>query len=308
MRRTDNKYCLECGKPRKSVEKFCRHCGSQFPKEKRSWFYKFMAFIGAMVLLLFIIALFSPDKNNEPVTQSDSVTTNSSLPPNVAESVVNVYCPYYGEPMTFESEGYGGSGTVVTDDGMILTNSHVIPQDEKSINTNEEGCFVIFPDQKTGAPKEIYIAKPIVLNDVSDKYDLAFLEINDVFTDIDGYSYGSYPRTFPALSDENCDGKELELGEKILVYGYPSSTGGISLTVTEGLISTISQDGIFTSAKIDQGNSGGLATDSKGCFIGVPSAVSSGEYESYGIIVPSNTVSDFMDEVGKLIDQQEGNI
>jgi len=267
-----------------------------------------MAFIGAMVLLVFIIALFSPSDNSDTKSKSESEAINSSLPPNVAESVVNVYCPYYGEPMTFESKGYGGSGTVITDGGIVLTNSHVIPQDKKSINTNEEGCFVIFPDQKTGSPKEIYLAQPMVLNDISDKYDLAFLEINKVYVADDGTKYGTYPKTFPTLTDENCDGKDLELGEKVLVYGYPSSTGGIFLTVTEGLVSTMTDEGIFTSAKIDQGNSGGLATDSKGCFIGVPSAVSSGEFESYGIIVPTYVVSDFMDEVGKIIDKQEGKI
>lgn len=301
MPNIENKHCVECGKPRKSMEKFCRHCGLLYPIEKHSWFYRFASLVGVGVLVTIVVfAIFTPEDNIEPTQQT---STNSSLPPNVAEAVVNVYCPYAGEAMSFDSKGFGGSGTVVTDSGIVLTNSHVIPQDEDSINTNVEGCFVIFPDQMTGSPKEIYLAEPMVLNDISDKYDLAFLEINDVYVDPGGTKYGAYPKTFPTLTDENCDDENLELGEKILVYGYPSSTGGISLTVTEGLVSTMTNDGIYTSAKIDQGNSGGLATDAKGCFIGVPSAVSSGEFESYGIIVPTYVVSDFMDEVSSLINK-----
>ena len=306
MPNIENKHCLECGKPRKKNEKFCRFCGFLYPEEKYSRFYKFVAFVGACVLAMIIfVVIFTPEESSESNQQT---TINSSLPPNVAEAVVNVYCPYSGEPMSFDSEGFGGSGTVVTDSGIVLTNSHVIPQDKENINTNQEGCFVIFPDQKTGSPKEVYLAEPMVLNDISDTYDLAFLVINNVYVGPDGTKCGTYPKTFPTLTDDNCDSDELELGQKILVYGYPSSTGGISLTVTEGLVSTMTSDGIFTSAKIDQGNSGGLATDTNGCFIGVPSAVSSGEFESFGIIVPANIVSDFMDDVSKLIDKQEAEI
>ena len=59
-----------------------------------------------------------------------------------------------------------------------------------------------------------------------------------------------------------------------MVLGYPPLSGG-ALTVTDGLISSLySQRGyLVTSAKIMSGNSGGLAIDENGCYVGVPTAV-----------------------------------
>jgi hypothetical protein len=82
--------------------------------------------------------------------------------------------------------------------------------------------------------------------------------------------------------------------------GYPGYTGGYAITVTDGIISSFTGDGsIITSAKVDSGNSGGLATTKDGsCFIGVPTAVIEGDYESIGFIIPVDQILDFIAEVG----------
>ena len=54
----------------------------------------------------------------------------------------------------------------------------------------------------------------------------------------------------------------------------------------DGVVSSFAGNGlILTSAKIDHGNSGGLAVDRNGCFMGIPSAANKGEFESLGIII-----------------------
>ena len=71
-------------------------------------------------------------------------------------------------------------------------------------------------------------------------------------------------------------------------------SGGLSLTITDGIISSFPGDGIIlTSAKIDEGNSGGLAVDSDGCIVGIPSSVMLGEYENMGAIISKKLVEKF---------------
>jgi hypothetical protein len=209
-----------------------------------------------------------------------------------------VFCPFAGEGMSLESDGYGGSGTVMTSEGMILTNSHVIPQTDGYIATPDEGCFVILYNPETGED-DIYLAEPIVIPKISEEYDLAYLSIYDAYTDEDRDTWGEYPRNFISFDDSlACDKNYINLGDEIRIYGYPVSSGGLSLTVTDGIVSSLPGDGtIFTSAKIDSGNSGGIAVDYNGCMIGVPVAVSEGEYENMGVIISTDLVYEFKDKL-----------
>ena len=57
------------------------------------------------------------------------------------------------------------------------------------------------------------------------------------------------------------------------------------------------EDGnIYTSAKVDSGNSGGLAVDDLGCMVGIPTAVSSGEYENLGYLISTDNINKFLTE------------
>ena len=143
--------------------------------------------------------------------------------------------------------------------------------------------------------------KPIVIPDISEKYDLAFIQIDDVYYDQEeGKAYGEYPKKFPAYdSDLYCKNENVKLGEFVRIYGYPAISGGYALTITDGVVSSLLPDEglIVTSAKISHGNSGGLAVDENGCRIGIPSMVSSDSAESLGVIISNNLISDFTDEV-----------
>ena len=282
-------FCKNCGKENKENLKFCTNCGADnltakdvvLQKNKFFTKKKLIVFGVAVLILIFVIWLFIP------------VTPSTTTDQQIAKSVVNIYCE--GDT---EEDTSGGSGTIMTDDGLVLTNAHIIPvlADDESTPL----CLVILPDPSTGAPDEIYSAYPIVIPEISEKYDLAFVQIHDVFVDDEGVSYGDYPKIFPAYDDtQYCKNENVILGEPVKIYGYPAISGGYALTITDGVVSSLLIDEglIFTSAKISHGNSGGLAVDQYGCRIGIPAMVNGDENESLGIIISNDLIYEFMNEV-----------
>jgi S1-C subfamily serine protease len=300
------KFCIDCGTKFIKRSKYCLNCGEKRSKKSKRILWVVIIIIGIVFFGWFFSGSeeekFIEDSIFEPIMKTFREDGSGELGSDITSSVVNVLCPFSGEPMNLSSNGTGGSGVVINEEGVILTNSHVIPQDEEILNINEEGCIVVFPDDKTGLPREAYLAQPYVMGEYSDEYDLAWLEIYDVYTGNDGETYGNFPRIFPSAWELDCEGENIKLGEKVKIYGYPQATGGYSLTITEGVVSAFNEDGLITSAKIDMGNSGGLATDEKGCFMGIPTAVRFGEAESYGVIITSDLVGEFFEKVNSLID------
>ena len=292
-------FCKHCGNELISGNKYCTKCGNETQivqvKKQGSFFSKKRLIIFCICIL--VVFLFFYNSSSKPTTdQRDQ---------NIASTVVNIIC----EGASGKDEDIsGGSGTIITASGLVLTNSHIIPQGE-NLSLNEKSCMVTLPDPTTGASKEIYYAKPLVIPDISEKYDLAFLQIDDVYYDEEeGKAYGEYPKQFLAYdSSLYCKNEDIKLGETVRIYGYPTISGGYALTITDGIVSSLLPDEglIITSAKISHGNSGGLAVDKNGCRIGIPSMVSGDEYESLGVIISNNLISDFTEEVDALINNQK---
>lgn len=301
-------YCRDCGAQVKAGNKFCTGCGQEVRLGKFVTFRinlfgwlkthrKGLLIFAGVILLFVIIALYdgSPN-NNQAASNYPAEQTTSYNQDEIAASVVNIFCP----STESSEEVSGGSGTIISEDGLILTNSHIIPQDKKYIHVDETGCLVVLPDPITGQPDGVYLAHPIVLPDVSDKYDLAYMNIYAAYYDTDKKEYaGVYPRKFPSFDNTTrCENENVQLGEPVRIFGYPAISGGYSLTITDGVVSSFPGDGlIVTSAKVSHGNSGGLAVDKNGCMIGVPSMVSSDEAESLGIITSMELVTQFDNEV-----------
>jgi len=299
--------CKNCSKKIKDGNKFCNYCGKEIladvssteikDREIKFVFNKSLYFkIAVGVVGLLVLYIIFSDKPF--LFLSDDKEINQEV---IKNSVVNVLCES-------EEEISGGSGTIITTEGVVLTNSHVIPQDEEYILTGEEGCLVILPNRQTGQPEEIYWAKPIVYPGLSDEYDLAYLEIYDVFVDEDGEVWGRYPRLFPSIFteeqryDDICQFRTPKLGDPVKIFGYPQTSGGFYLTVTDGIISSFSDEGvILTSAKIDEGNSGGLAVDQKGCMVGIPVAISEGTYQNLGVIISTDLILEFSEKLDTII-------
>lgn len=282
-------FCINCGNEIKEDSKFCINCGNQFEqpqqeKTKKKFFTKklflVIGIIGAVSAVLFFY-----DQNPSSKEKIDY---------DIASAVVNIYCE--GET---EEESSGGSGTIFSEDGLVLTNAHIIPESSKDdIYVDDTLCLVILPDPDTGAADEIYYAYPIFAEGLSDEYDLAFMQIHDVFYDYEeGVAYGEYPKKFPAYADQQqCSDDYIKLGEPVRVYGYPAISGGYALTITDGVVSSLLIDEglIITSAKISFGNSGGLAVDKNGCMIGIPSMVIGDENESLGVIISNDLINEFI--------------
>lgn len=277
----------------KEGSKYCTKCGCEFTQSKknkskrlskRKLLFVFTGlFIFVIGLYLLIIIFYTPNIKN--------------IDYDIASSVVNIYCE--GEN---EEESIGGSGTIFTEDGLVLTNAHIIPESAKDdIYINDTLCLVVLPDPSTGASNEIYYAYPILDENLSDEYDIAFLQIHDVFYDTEeDKAYGEYPKKFPAYTNKKqCSSDSIKLGEPIKVYGYPAISGGYALTVTDGVASSLLVDDglIITSAKISYGNSGGLAVDQNGCMIGIPSMIIGDENESFGVIISNDLINEFIDKI-----------
>lgn len=161
-----------------------------------------------------------------------------------------------------------GSGVLITEDGYILTNFHVV---EGAVRN---GLKVVLNDKRE------YPAR-LIGQDPST--DLAVIKINS--------------ENLPAVIVGNSDG--LDVGEWVLAIGNPFR---LRSTVTAGIVSALSRDVqiiddrmriesfIQTDAAINKGNSGGALVNTSGQLIGINTAIASqsGSYQGYGFAVPSN--------------------
>jgi Do/DeqQ family serine protease len=177
-------------------------------------------------------------------------------------------------PRSFREQGLG-SGVVVSEDGYIVTNHHVVDgAEELSVERN---------DRRT-------LDATIVGSDPPS--DLAVLKIS-----------GSH---LPAMRFGDSD--MVRVGDVVLAVGNPL---GVGQTVTQGIISakgrqTGLSDGSFesflqTDAAINRGNSGGALVDTRGNLVGINSQILSPSGGSIGIgfAIPSNMVRDVMDQLIK---------
>lgn len=319
-------YCEKCGNKLIVDAKFCNKCGfhlaEAIPDNASATFKKdfvvvkrnnkvlwiTIAIIGGLVLIGFFSDYYdnSSSKNVDsevitkqasPMLNEENVAISKSYnQDSIVSSVVNILCDS-------DNSSSGGSGTIIESDGIILTNNHIIPQDKKN-NPLVEHCIVTLPDDQ-GKIKEIYYGEPIIIPGLSDEYDLAFIKISGAYTDDTGENYGAYPKTFPSFLPDGCENDEPKLGEKVTVFGYPAiSGGGYYLTITDGIVSSLPNDGtIFTSAKVNHGSSGGLAVDKNGCMIGIPAMISGDENESLGVIISNNVIMEFINKLQTLLDK-----
>jgi serine protease Do len=164
-----------------------------------------------------------------------------------------------------------GSGVIVTEDGYILTNNHVVDEaDEVKIVLQDGREFtgkVVGKDPKT----DVAVLKV-------DAKDLPFIEMTD--------------------SDKS------EVGDIVLAIGNPF---GIGQTVTMGMISATGratlgldyEDFIQTDAAINPGNSGGALVDADGRLIGINTAIlsRSGGNQGIGFAIPTNLARDVMESL-----------
>ncbi len=187
-----------------------------------------------------------------------------------------------------ERQGGMGSGIIISEDGYILTNNHVVDDTDeiriKLITNQEFDAELIGRDPKT---------------------DIALLKI-------DG---SDLPISVLGNSDE------IKIGEWVMAFGSPLN---LTSTVTAGIVSAIgrnvgilrSEDGdqienfIQTDAAINPGNSGGALVNLKGEVIGVNSAIATrtNYYMGYGFAVPINIAKSVIDDLMQYGEVRRGYI
>lgn len=191
-----------------------------------------------------------------------------------AELALSVVYIEAGECPSFPSDMFSsGSGTVVLDGTHVLTNAHVVLDD------NGRPCrdlVVWFTRSFEEEPSDWALAD---LAAADRTLDLAVLQLNE-----------------PVSADRGIEvaAQQLEPGETIRILGYPD-VGGLTMTLTRGVYSGMVDHGseryIKTDADISEGNSGGAAFDEAGVFIGVPTA----GVEEVGLLIPAGVAEQFLD-------------
>ena len=167
-----------------------------------------------------------------------------------------------------------GSGTIMdAEKGFILTNFHVMGDPETGKLFNQEGLAAIgvMPTDLRSAPILRYKAR-VIGHDVD--LDLALLQVIGRVDD----ASAALPANLGLTTLPRGNSDDLLPGDRLAVIGYPG-LGGATVTYTEGVVSGFLDedlDGeyewIKTDTEVNPGNSGGLAIDSNGAFVGVPTA------------------------------------
>ncbi len=194
--------------------------------------------------------------------ETNGAGTIADVAERAVDSVVNIAA----------SNGQGGSGVIVSDDGLVITNNHVIRRARRISVTTADGrefkATVVGQDRAS---------------------DLAVLRLS-----------GDIKNLTPMVIG---DSKELRLGEIVLAIGNPM---GVGQTVTMGIVSAKDRQGfIQTDAAINPGNSGGALVNLKGELVGINSFIlsKSGGNQGLGFAIPSNTVEPI---VGELLQDGQG--
>jgi serine protease Do len=184
---------------------------------------------------------------------------------------------FFGPPEGTERREQGmGSGVVISKDGYIITNNHVV-EDAQEIKVTlydkrEFDADVVGTDPKS---------------------DVAVIRLKNVPPDL--------------RAIEVDDSSKLRLGDVVLAIGNPF---GVGQTVTMGIVSAKGrsdlgiedyEDFIQTDAAINPGNSGGALVDMNGKLVGINTAIlsRSGGYQGIGFAIPTNMAMPIMDSLRK---------
>ena len=198
----------------------------------------------------------------------------TNYPENLYESVVQIIALVDMDGQIVE--GWTGSGSIISSDGLILTNAHVVLSDKFY---DVKGLVVALTTNPDYPAEPRYRAEIMQVNDA---LDLAVIRIT---TDLDGNPVDYATLNLPAIPLGDSDA--LELGGDLTILGYPD-IGGATITLTSGKVGGFTAEGgigqrafIKTSATISGGNSGGLAVNQNQELIGVPTQLGYGGDDQY---------------------------
>jgi len=216
-----------------------------------------------------------------PVVREAAPTVASIYARRIVEERIN---PFFNDPLFGQLFGDQsnrvprvqnalGSGVIVSDDGIIVSNYHVVG--------GADDIRVVLGDRRE-------FAADVILSD--EESDLAVLRMRDA-------------RDLPAISLADSD--VVEVGDLVLAIGNPF---GVGQTVSSGIVSALARSGlavgsgrgyfIQTDAAINPGNSGGALVDMAGRLVGINTAIltRSGGSNGIGFAIPANLVRQVVDQ------------
>lgn len=242
----------------------------------------------------------STSNANQTATQQ-VINSESELITNIArdvgESVVSVNVTqevtqqsFFGGPTSGTQES-AGTGVIVDDKGIIITNRHVVPKGVSSVS-------VVLSDGT-----ELTDVEVIGRTSDSDTLDVAFLKVKDA-------------KGHKLKAIKIGDSSKMQVGDKVVAIG--NALGQFQNTVTTGIISgygrsieagdatsSESLQNLFqTDTAINQGNSGGPLVNIQGEIIGINTAIAGGNAQNIGFAIPINDVQGLIKSVikeGKLL-------
>lgn len=284
----------------------------------------FGAVTGTVLVLLVVWSLSNNNENKKRVSntaQTEIGTNNSGLPvvpagylppqdadfTTAAEKSVNAvvhiktevnvrsssyenffgpFRDYFGNPYQNNTYVAFGSGVIISSDGYIVTNNHVVE--------NAEKVSVTFNNRTEMVAK-------IIGTDPST--DLALIKVDA--EDLTYLSYGN--------SDQ------VKVGEWVLAVGNPFN---LTSTVTAGIVSAKARNinilgaqssiesFLQTDAVVNRGNSGGALVNTRGDLVGINAAIAShtGVYEGYSFAIPANIVKKVVNDMMEYGEVQRGYI
>jgi serine protease Do len=217
-----------------------------------------------------------------PSVVSISVESSFEMDPRMQQFFEYFYDKSPREDQEFRRSKGAGSGVIISEDGYIVTNNHVVE------GALEDGIDVMLSDKKS------YKAEVIGVDPLT---DLAVLKID---------AEGLTPAHF-----ENSD--KIKIGQPVVAVGSPL---GLNQTVTSGIISAMGrgklglnrrgeqasyavENFIQTDAAINPGNSGGGLFNLNGSLVGINTAIASetGSYIGYGFAIPIDLVKSVVEDL-----------
>jgi len=199
--------------------------------------------------------------NKEDLDNDAAAILSSLSKADIYKAIVKIFTISVNQDYELSQNSYG-SGVLISSDGLILTNSHVVTVDDSYDGTDEvAGYNVCLNASISEVPDCSYKARLIAKDE---KIDIALLKIEKVpgLSGLDVFLYANFSASDPVVGDE------------VFAMWFPF-IGGETVTVTKGVVSgrlnKYSHDWSKTDAVISFGSSGGAALNSKGELVGITS-------------------------------------
>jgi S1-C subfamily serine protease len=220
---------------------------------------------------------------NTPTATASHTPTQTPLPPTLTPTP-RMTIPYQAvvqitakvKHSSLLRIAWTGSGTIISPDGLILTNAHLVLGPPGS----KVDYFII---SVTLEPEDPPVASFIAEDVYVDKgLDLALLRVTTdlKYKEVD-------PSNLNLISVPLGDSDQLEIGDTLTILGYPG-IGGETITLTRGAVGGFTAETkygerafIKTATNITGGTSGGMALDQYGRMVAIPTQLGSGAEENW---------------------------